>query len=51
MVGKLTRIKFAIPIDDDVVTIIYAEDFTRIFRGNLNDLRFTLITCWKEVMK
>ena len=36
---------------DDLVTIIYAEDFTRIFRGDLNDQRFTLITCWKEVMR
>jgi len=36
---------------DDLITIIYAEDFTRIFRGDLNDKRFTLITCWKEVMR
>jgi len=46
---EANRLRYA--YGDDLVTIIYAEDFTRIFRGDLNDKRFTLITCWKEVIK
>jgi len=46
---ETNRIRYS--FGDELITIIYAEDYTRIYRGNLNDKRFTLITCWKEVMK
>ena len=43
--------KISHPFGDELITLYYSEDFTRIFRGNLNDQRFTLITCWKGVNK
>ena len=43
--------KLVYSLGDDLVTIIYVKEYTRIFRGDLNDIGFTLITCWKEVIR
>jgi hypothetical protein len=37
--------------ENGIIGLFYAQDETRITRGNLNDERFILITCWKEVNK
>jgi hypothetical protein len=36
--------------EDGVIGLFYAWDETQLFRGNLNDERFILITCWKEAI-
>ena len=42
--------KLVYPDGDRFIGVIYAEDHTRggVFRGNLNDIWFTLITCWAQ---
>jgi hypothetical protein len=37
--------------DDYSVGLIYALDETRVFRGDLANQKFVIITCWKEVKK
>ena len=34
---------------DRLIGVFYALDETKLFRGNLNDEWYTIITCWKEV--
>ena len=48
--GYVTKYKIAYAYDDWVFYVVYTEDFvkTGVWRGNLNEICYVLITCWVQ---
>ena len=48
--GYIEKYKIEYAYDDRLITVIYTEDpvKTGIFRGNLENIWYVLITCWVQ---